>query len=365
MNVTVKTSLCVLALFATFIGTVSAEAPPVLRVLNWSGDYIDIDSSVDESKAIVERSPTLRKFMQEYKCTIEYDEYDSEDEMFKKVTTLPKYYDVVITDAIKVLLSAGRLSGISEKAVPNKANIPPKYRSHPADPKGEYFAPYMIGTTGIAYRKDIVGEVTSWKQFFEPDEKLKGKLMAHDTAYMICFAMKYLDIDIHTKDKALIKKAAGLFYNLKKNGFLGEISSEMEQIDAKFLSGELAMGIYYSGEAVSLMEKDKQGRIGYVLPKEGGELYLDCLAVMNDAPNKDLALKYVDFVLRPEINAAIAGYLNYTTPNLKSQTIIRGKYPEYFNNAARIVPAAAMERLEIMSGLNLEEFMRLWRKIKG
>lgn len=315
---------------------------------------------------MTERSPTLGKFAQKHGCDIEYTEYDAEDELLKMIQNLPNYYDVVVTttDIIKSLLAAGRLAKISPDLVPNIRHVIPKYASIPADPKGEYFVPYMVGTTGIAYRRDLVGhDVTSWKDYFEPAETLKGKIGALDTFYNIPFAMKYMGIDIHTRDRNQIKKAAMLLFNLKKNGFLVEIISDPEEIRKKLISGELAMATLYSGDALSAADEDPRGMIRYALPKEGGEFYIDSMTIPKDAPNKELAHKFIDFILEPEINAAIVVDINYTTPNRNAPEFIKKTKPEYLSNPGVYPPAEVMERLEMFKDLDFEEFRRLWRKI--
>ncbi|MBF0225920.1 MAG: spermidine/putrescine ABC transporter substrate-binding protein [Desulfobacterales bacterium] len=342
-----------------------AADKPVLRILNWSEDYIEIDPSVDKDKPISERSPTLQKFSQKYGCNIQYDEYDTEDEMLKKLLNLPHYYDVLITtsDTIDKLRSADKLSLITSDLVPNKKNILPKYASIPNDQKGDFFIPYLIGTTGIVYRQDLVGhQIQSWKDYFEPSESMKEKIACLNTQYVIFFAMQFLGINVHTQDREEIKRASKLFFNLRKKGYLSTITNDIEKIQEMLSAGDLAMAICYSGESLAMVKNDSKKRIQYVVPQEGAEYFMDCMTVLNDAPQKQLAFEFLNFFHDPEIQAANAISLNYATANFKALEIIKTLDPDYFSNTSINIPPAISNRLEIFSDAS-DEMRNLWQKI--
>lgn len=359
------TLLCFLFVFFPF--GIHAGEKPVLRVLNWASDNIDIDSSMDPKQPITERSPSLKQFMADFNCDIEYSEYGDVEDLYKKMQNLPGYYDVLISssDLIKRFLDAGKLARLELEMIPNAANIYDDYRYTVQDPEGVYFIPYMIGTTGLVYRKDIVGhDVTSWKDYFEPAPQLRGKLATIDTQYMICFAMKYLNIDIKTKDDEDIKRASRFFYRIRKEGFLSEITSDPKIVREKMLKGDLAMSIAYSYEALRMVENDKNGNIKYVIPREGSEIYIDGMLIFNDAPNKKLANRFINFMSHPEVNARIAVSLKSATPNRASVEIIKTRYPKFLNNPFVNIPDKMIKRLEIFYDIPFKQLYRYWERVK-
>jgi len=344
--------------------TASPAEKPLLRVLNWS-EYIAIDDNADPSKPIPERSPVLSQFMKEQNCVIEYFVYDSVEDLFRRTENMQGYYDVLIIpiDIAKKFLLEDRLYKFAPNEIPNGNFISKEY-AEKLITLGDYFLPYLVGTTGIAYRKDLIGrDVESWKDFFEPAPALKGKLSAQDTFVTLFFAYDYLGIDIKTQDDKTAMKAAQVFYDLKKKGFV-EFSNNVRSVQNKLLNGDLAMAIVYSSDALTVMAEDSSKNIRYVVPKEGGELGVDGVTVMNDAPHKDLALKFADFMLNPEIHAANAVYLNSWCPNEKAVAIIKKSHPEYFNNPNINLSPEIRARIDIYSNPALEkEMRRLWSQI--
>ncbi|MEW6235365.1 MAG: extracellular solute-binding protein [Candidatus Omnitrophota bacterium] len=344
--------------------TASPAEKPILRVLNWS-EFIAIDDKADPSLPIPERSPVLRQFMKEQNCSVEYYVYDSIEDLYRRTENMQGYYDVLIipVDIAKKFLIEERLYKFTPNQITNKNVISKEYAER-LKSLGDYFLPYLIGTTGIAYRKDLTGrEIENWKDYFEPPQPLKGKLAAQNTFVTLFFALNYLGIDIKTQDDKKAMEAAQVFYALKKNGFI-EFSNNVINIQNELLRGDLAMAIMYSSDALSVMAEDASKNICYIVPKEGGELGVDGVTVLNDAPHKDLALKFADFMLKPEIHAANAVYLNSWCPNDKAVAIIKKSHPEYFNNPNINLSPEIRERIEIYSNPALEkEMRRLWSQI--
>ncbi len=350
-------------LFGMYSSYAVAESPPVLRVLNWS-EFIDTDAQVDESEPMSRRSPSLQAFARRFNCTVEYDEYTNESEMLNKIENMKSYYDVLITSLENVppLVAAGFLAPVPDQAVPNLRHIPERYRNLLGDTPERYVVPYLVGTTGLIYRKDIVGRaVTSWKDYFSPPAALKGRIAALDTPLMLCMGLHSLRLDIHTRDAGEIKEAARLFYELRKNGFLRFISSNVPELRQGLLSGTLAMAVMYSGDALSTLA-EAPDKLAYVLPEEGSEFTVDVLCLMRGAQSA-LALQFINFMLDPEIQAANAYNLHYAVPNSASVELLRSKHPEYFRDNLIFPTPETMQRLALYRDLHDAELRRWWRKI--
>ena len=331
---------------------------PVLRVLNWSW-YIDRDPASGPDESLARRSPVLRAFMKKTGCEVLYEEYDTEVEMSKKIHNLPGFYDVVITTGTKAaeLGRAGLTVRLDEAEIPNLAGVAPKFR----DPDG-FYAPYLAGTTGIVYRRELVGgDVTSWDQYFHPPERLKGKIGALESSFMLSFGLIALGLDPNTTDAASIRKSAGLFVRLKREGFLSLFSSDAERVGRALTDGTLAMTVLYSGDALSLVKGCSD--IRYAIPREGGEYYVDGMVLLKTAPNRNLAARFINYILAPQVNAILAANLNYISPVTGAAPYIRKLSPHHADNPAISIPPEAMDRLFVFKDANALETRRLWRKI--
>jgi len=342
-----------------------ADDKKVLRVFNWS-EYIAVDDSASVELPVTQRSPMLKAFAEKYDCVIEYYEYDDTPEMLKAVENTPGFYDVLVVSHadLKNLIKGNKIEKMNQELIPNIINISPSYRSIEGDKAGEYFAAYLVGTTGIVYRRDIVGyDVTSWKTLFEPEDKLKGKVnIFDDPVSAFPMAMQYLGQDPNSQDKNIIKSAGRLIYNLKKNGFMDFPTADIASIRTKLLSGEFAVSAMYSGDALVAMDEDKEGNLKYVIPNEGGEFYIDCFAVLKESTSKELAHQFINFALQPQVHAENAMYLQYLCPNTKATEFIKNKAPDQLVNPAIYPPKSTVSKLK-QYGNSSPEIYRLWNKV--
>ena len=60
--------------------------------------------------------------------------------------------------------------------------------------------------------------------------------------------------------------------------------------------------------------------IAYAIPKEGAMIWIDMMAIPADAPHPGNALKFIDYILRPEVAAKISG-----DPNIYPSAEVRAR----------------------------------------
>ncbi len=339
---------------------------PVLRVYNWS-EYIDIDPSVPEDRPIVDRSPTLSSFVRTHHCQLEYYEYEDEALMREKIFGQPGFFDLVCMSLsdFKMFLEADQLEKIPIEKVPNRINLIPKMASVEFDPRGDFFIPHLVGTEGIAYRKDLVGkEVTTWKDYFNPPETLKGKVGGLNSAEtMIAASLLALGYTGNETQPTVVKDAARNLLELKRKGFLAFITSDIDEIQAKLLSGEMAMTVLYSGDALAAADEDPDGLVKYSIPHEGATLFMDNWVVMKNSQQKELAFQFLNHLLVPEIHAANAAFCRCICPNQAATEVMKAKFPEILENPSIYPPENVMEKLEFNWGSDVATLNRLWKRI--
>ncbi len=344
----------------------STSELPVLRIFNWS-EYIEIDASIDESEPIVKRSPTLSSFVEKHPCEIEYYEYEDEALMREKIFGQPGFFDVVCMSMsdLKLFIEGDKLSPISGEQVPNKAHLIPKMSTAEFDPEGRFFIPFLVGTEGIVYREDILGEkVTTWRQYFDPPSCLHSKMGALNSAEtMICAALKNNGCSINEDASDLLRDAARSIRQLKRKGFLAFVTSDIEEIQEKLLSGEMAMTVLYSGDALAAVDEDPNGNIAYTIPSEGGTIFMDSWVVLKDSQQQDLAYKFLNHILDPEVHASNAAYCRYICPNQAAQKIMKEKYPNILSNPSIYPASETMAKLEFNWGTDVAEWNRLWKRV--
>jgi len=275
-----------------------------LTILNWS-EYMDPD--------------LIKKFEATTNIKVRMTYYESDDirdDML--INTNGKGYDIVVTNGpgIKKYYKKNWLEKINHKAMPNIKYIAEKWRTAFSQSK-EYAVPYFWGTTGIAYRKDLVKkQVTSWLDFFKPEPGLEGKLSAPKSSKdLIGMGLKALGYSANSESKTELKKVEKLLREQKK--YMKNYIYMTLDNNSPLITGEIVMTLAYSGDALVLTELDEN--IKYIVPKEGGNIWVDYMVVTKKSTNKDNAWKFLNFINEPKHAAQLANFVYYATPNKQAE----------------------------------------------
>ena len=117
-----KKTVCIFLLFSISSLVLSSEdqGKPTLRIANWS-EYLLVDDKVPSTASWVEKSPLIKQFTEQCNCEVDYQEYDSTQEILIKLEQIPNYYDVVVVSSGDVtrLLKGGLLDTIDQKQLEN------------------------------------------------------------------------------------------------------------------------------------------------------------------------------------------------------------------------------------------------------
>lgn len=335
----------VAALLAGFGGAQSKT----LNFFNWS-EYID---------------PKLVKdFEKKEGVRVNQSYYESNEDMLGKLKSGgTKQYDLVVPSGyiISTMTKQNLLRPLDKTLLPNLKNLGSKFRAPDFDLKGEFTVAYFWGTTGVGYRKDKLPKNfdPSWAMFFDP-KKVPGPFQFLDDARpTIGAALKYLGKSYNSTNAADLKAALEVLRTAKAKsvGFGG--SPDAKQ---KLLSGQIVMAIMYNAEAVRAAADDPN--IGYFIPKEGAEIWLDSLAIPKDAPNWQLAHKFINYLLDAKVAAQNANVTGNSTPVDAARPFIE---KAALNNPAVYPNAATLATLEYSKdmGVNQRLYDAVWTQLKA
>ena len=282
-------------------GKSSAENGEVI-VYNW-GEYIDPE--------------TLSLFEEETGIKVVYDEYDTNETMYPKVEAGASAYDVICPSdyMIQKMIDNDLLAEINFDNIPNLKNIGQQYfeQSKEFDPENKYSVPYCFGTVGILYNKTMVsGPIDSWSVLW--DEQYADNILMQDSvrdAFMV--ALKLNGYSMNTLDETELQAA--------KNSLIEQKplvqAYVIDQVRDKMIGDEAAIGVIYSGEAIYTQRENEN--LEYVIPKEGTNVWIDSWVIPKNAPNKENAEKFIDFMCREDIALKNFEYITYSTPNTAEQ----------------------------------------------
>jgi spermidine/putrescine transport system substrate-binding protein len=331
-----------------FSGCASGTPKQTLNVLNW-GEYMD--------------DTVIQQFSKEYNVEINYNTTDSNEAMYAVVSTEGSQVDVIFPSdyMIERLIREERLHEINYANIPNFKYISDFCKNRNFDPGNKYSVPYTWGTVGILYNKDMVTDpVDSWSILW--DEKYKDNIYMYDSKRdSIAVALKKLGYSLNTKNTEEIKKAG---QKLKEQKPLVKAYGT-DDIKQSIISGSGALGVVYSGDAVvSLMENEN---LGYCFPKEGSNIWFDNATIMKNSKNPELAEKFINFLLDPEIGLKNTEYISYSSPNAE---VMKNIGKEYLDISAFNPPQDVIDNCEVYADLDADEsikalYEQLWNDIRA
>jgi len=291
------------ALGATLVLGGCGSKKPTLYIFNWS-DYIDPD--------------LLREFEQENDCRIRYSTFDSNENMLTKVKSSTQSFDLIFPsgDHVTILNELGLLEEIDKSKLSNYANLDKSLlkMAESFDAENRYAIPYAWGLTGLLYNKDYVPEeiVASggWNiladSFFDGINKIT---MLDDAREVVGAALIYSGYSVNDTSLEALDDAHNALKIWDRN--ITQFDSDSYKNEVQ--DGTTWLAQAYNGDAVQLMETNPS--LDFILPKEGAAMWMDNIVMLKSAQEKELAYKFIDFLLDAEISKRNSEYTMYPTPN--------------------------------------------------
>ena len=337
----------------------AAAGLTIIPRLGWSAEeaklnFYNWDTYIGET--------TLDDFKAATGIEVKMDLFADNDELFAKLKEGNPGYDVIVptNDYVERMITADMLEPLDHSKIPNIENITPVFRDATFDPGRKHSLPYMWGTIGIGYRKSRVSATPeSWKHLYDSDEYSGRIAMLGDGSTIVGIGLKYLGYSYNETDPARIKEVEELVIRQKPHikAFAEDNGQDL------LISGEVDLTMEWNGDILQVMAEDDD--LGYSVPKEGGLLWEDTLAIPKDAPHPENAHAFINFILDAEVGAAIADFIYYATPNEAAKQRLSA---EYLENPAIFPPPSVVEISETDKYLG-EEHQRLidetWTRIQA
>ena len=320
----------------------------VLNVYNW-GDYIADD--------------TIRNFEKETGIKVRYDLFDSNEALHAKLVAGMSGYDVVVPGShfAKMQIQAGLLEKLDKSKIPNLANLDPAIQAQLAkvDPGNDYLVDWLWGYTTVGINVDKAKKAlgalpmpdNAWDLVFKPEymAKLKscGVSFLDTPSEILPIALKYLGKDPRSKDPADYKAAGEMLKAVRPyvTRFSGSGSDYIDQM----AKGQLCAVIGWSGDIMIAKDRSNKARnpqnLQVLLPKMGGLLFFDTMAIPKDAKHKENAYKWINYILRPEVDASLTNKVFYANPNKAAMKFVdpalakdKAVFPDAAELAGMIAP---------------------------
>lgn len=251
------------------------------------------------------------KFTAETGISVTIDTYDSNEAMLAalKAGRLGQYDVAVPGDyMVQIMAGEGLLDSFAPEDLPNFGNIAPQWLDVPFDPGRKSSIPYQWGSTSFSVNRDVYqGDIGTLAMIFDPPEELKGKINVLDSqGEVLALGSLYMGIPQCSTDREQLKALSDMLVAAKAHwaSFGSDTAKDV------LVSGDAAAGMIYNG--FSAKARAEGANVEYAYPKEGFVVWMDNVVLLKDAPNRDNALKFMNFLLDPENAAAVTNYAAYT-----------------------------------------------------
>lgn len=298
---------------------------------------------------------TVPDFERETGIRVVVDTYESNEEMAAKLLAGAQGYDVIVPSGyiIPSLVGAGLLLEIPHGALSNLGNVAPMFRLPTANPYPGFVVPYQWGMSGIAWRRDKVpSPPDTWGVFLDPAHA--GRMTMMDDGREVFGAMlRFRGHSINSTDPGQLEQAKADAITARPN-LLAFVSAPVK---GQLVAGDVWIAQMWDGDAAQARMAAPE--VEFLVPREGSSIWTDFLAIPGNAPNVAEALRFVDYILRPEVGAAIAAATGYGSANAAATVLMTAPVP--------YPSAAEMERLEFARDLGAatELVDRLWTEVKA
>jgi spermidine/putrescine transport system permease protein len=270
---------------------------PTLKIFSW-GAYID--------------TTVITTFEKEYHCNVIYDMFESNEAMYTKLLSGEKYDVLVPSDyMVQRLIEEESLLPLDYDLLPNASGIIPQLMKREFDPVNTYSVPYFWGNVGLIYNTTIV----------DPNDLSQGWNLLRNTAYksqifvydserdVFMVALKALGYSMNTQNQSQLDQAYSWLEDL--NNTMDPVYATDDVID-NMISGNKAIAMVYSGDAAYIMAENPD--MAYLVPQQGTNFWIDNMVIFKDATQLDLAHKWINTMLSPDVAKLNSVFVGYSSP---------------------------------------------------
>ena len=304
----------------------------------------------------------LDKFSSETGIEVTMDTFDSNEAMLANLKAGKMgTYDVAVPGdyMVEIMIGEGLLDTIADGELANLGNIELQWLDVPFDPGRKHSIPYQWGSTSFSVNRDVYsGDIRTTAIIFDPPAELSGKINILDSqGEVMLLASMHLGIPQCSNDRDQLKALDDLLQSAKEHW----ASFNSDGAKDVLVSGDAAVGMIWNG--FSSKARAEGANVEYSYPREGLIVWMDNVVLLRDAPNRDNALKFMDFLLEPENVAAVTNFARYSA----GVTGVTDLLDEDLKSQPEAIPPAdapAGTFIQVCDQATQEVYDAIWTRLK-
>ena len=279
---------------------------------------------------------TISNFEKQTGIQVEVSNYGSNEELEAKLSSGHSGYDIVVPSApfLERQLKAGLYLALDKSKLPNLKNMDPEIQRRLAqhDPQNAHAVLHMWGTGGIGYNVDKVkaampnAPLDSWSLIFDPgvvkNFQKCGITVTDSASEMYAMVLIALGKDANSQKPEDLAAATDALLRLRP--FVRYVDTQ--RMISDLANGEVCLAVGYSGDILQAASRAKENgtgqKVAYSIPKEGTIMWFDSYAIPADAPHPDNAHQFINYMLQPEVIAAVTNIVHYPNGNSAARQFV-------------------------------------------
>ena len=308
----------------------------VVNVLNWSS-YIPYEVITD--------------FQKETGIKVNYGTYSSNEELLAKITASKEgTYDLVFPSdyMVKLMISKNLLDMLDKSKINNLDKINPQFLNQNFDDKNEYSIPFLAATSVLCINRDrIKDDIRNYNDLLNPKYR-NNIVLLDDQRIVIGMALQALEYNMNETADYVLEKAKNWLIKLNPNVKAFDSDSPKTLL----ITGEVDIGVIWNAEAT--IAKQYNDNIEIIYPEDGFAISLDNYTIVKGAKNKDNAYKFIDYILRDNVQKKITEEYPYISTTINNMTLSHDELDYILKNGSYVLNV----------GQNISKFDKVWAQIK-
>jgi putrescine transport system substrate-binding protein len=299
---------------------------------------------------------TVPNFEKETGIKVTVSNYGSNEELDAKLAAGSSGYDIVVPTSsfYERQIKAGYYQKLDKSQLPNLKNMYPDIQERLAlhDPGNAHAVLHMWGTTGIGYNVEKIkaampnAPLDSWALVFDPKVVKSfqkcGVALLDSASEMFNMALIYLNKDPNSQNPEDLNAAGEALMKIRPSIRY----MDTQRMITDLANGEICLAVGYSGDVLQARDRAEENKTGqevaYSIPKEGSIIWFDSYLIPKDAPHPTNAHTFINYMLRPEVIAAVTNYVNYPNGNAAATELVD---PEVRNDPGVYPPPEVRAKL--------------------
>ncbi len=303
---------------------------------------------------------TIPDFEREFGCHVRYATYGSAEEMLSKVMSGNSGWDVVFpsNSFVEPMRELALLERLDHGRLPNLGDLEERFRHPHWDTDLQWCVPYMHSATGILYSKSVSRPPLAWADLWT-NSYSRRVTMLDDPAEVFAAALKRMDCSVNAGADRQLKQARDLAIQQKPllRAYLNE------EVRDQVVAGDVLVAQMWA--QVAQVAMDNASNLAFSFPAEGFPLYADNACILRESAHKDLAYRFLDYLLRPRVAAEIATEMRTATTNTAARALLASAQRD---NPVLYPPPEVLARGEwfrALSGTAQRLRDRYWTEVKA